>query len=89
MHVFLAETTINLAQLNANSGVNFRNIVLGIIGTLAVVVLAGRALGAFADERYGKLVTLLAAAIPVIGFCYFPDQTTSILKGLFTSIFGG
>lgn len=79
---------LHLAQLNAGSGTNFRNIILGIIGTFAVVVLAARALGAFADERYGKMVTLLAAAVPVFGFCYFPDQAVEILKGLWSSVFG-
>lgn len=73
-----------LAQLSANSGVAFRDIVLGILGTFTLVVLAARGLGAFADERYGKMVTLILAAVPVVGFCYFPDQTLAILKDMFT-----
>jgi hypothetical protein len=87
MSMVLAGTTV-LADLTATSATNFRNIILGIIGTLATVVLAARTLGAFADERYGKMVTLIAAAVPVIGFSYFPDQTVSILKGLFSTFTG-
>lgn len=84
----LAERVV-LAQLDSTSGTDARNIALGIIGTFAIVVLAARALAAFADERYGKMVTLIIAAIPVIGFAYFPDVTVNILKGLFTAFAGG
>jgi hypothetical protein len=84
----LAERVV-WAQLDSTSGTDARNIALGIIGTFAIVVLAARALAAFADERYGKMVTLIIAAIPVIGFAYFPDVTVNILKGLFTAFAGG
>lgn len=79
------ESAVVVAQLNASSGTALRDIALAIIGTFAVVVLAARSLAAFADERYGKLITLVLAAIPVIGFAYFPDVTVNILKGLFAS----
>jgi hypothetical protein len=82
------ESAVVLAQLNANSGTDARNIVLGIIGTFAVVVLAVRALGAFADDQYGKMITLLLASIPVFGFAYFPDSTVNIITGLFTAFTG-
>ncbi|MGH3701275.1 MAG: hypothetical protein ACRDQY_17790 [Pseudonocardiaceae bacterium] len=85
--MILTGTTV-LADLTANSATNFRNIILGLIGTFAIVVLAARSLGAFADERYGKMVTLIISAVPVFGFCYFPDQTVSVLKGLFTTFTG-
>jgi hypothetical protein len=88
MRIFSAET-MYYAQLTATSGVNFRNIILGIIGTLLVVVMAARGVGAYADQQYGKLVSIIAAAVPVAGFCYFPDQTIAIVKGLFTAFFGG
>jgi hypothetical protein len=45
--------------------------------------------GAYVDDRYGKILGLVAAAIPIIGFAYFPDVTVNILKGLFTSFAGG
>jgi hypothetical protein len=74
-----------VAQLSTSSGTALRDIALAIIGTFTVVILAARAAGALADERYGQLITLVLAAIPVIGFAYFPDVTVNILKGLFTS----
>lgn len=82
-----AEVTV-LAELTSTSATNVRNIALGIIGTLTIVVLAARSLGAFADDRYGQLVTLIMAAVPVAGFCYFPDETTALLKGLWQSFVG-
>ena len=78
-----------MAQINATSGTDLANILLGIIGTFIMVVLAARALAAFADERYGKMVTLIAAAIPIIGFAYLPDVTLNVLKALFTTFVGG
>lgn len=79
------EHAVLVAQLDATSGTDVRNIALGIIGTFAIVVLAARALASFADEQYGKMITLLLAAVPVFGFAYFPDVTVNILKGLFSA----
>jgi uncharacterized SAM-binding protein YcdF (DUF218 family) len=72
-----------VAQLSTTSGTLLRDIALAIIGTFTLVVLAGRALSALADEHYGKLVTLVLAAIPVIGFAYLPDVTAEVLIGLY------
>jgi len=85
--MILADIT-NLAQLNARSGIGLRDVVLGILGTLAILVLAGRAIAAFAGENYGKFVSLSGAGIFVFGICYFPDRTVDILKGLFGLFFG-
>ncbi|OLF07075.1 hypothetical protein [Actinophytocola xanthii] len=73
------------AQLTTSSGTGLRDIALAIIGTFTIVILTARAAGALADEQYGKLITLILASIPVIGFAYFPDTTVNILKGLFSS----
>jgi uncharacterized SAM-binding protein YcdF (DUF218 family) len=72
-----------LAQLSTTSGTLLRDIALAIIGTFTLVVLAGRALSALADEHYGKLITLVLAAIPVIGFAYLPDITAEVLVSLY------
>ena len=74
-----------VAQLSTSSGTGLRDIALAIIGTFTIVILAGRAAGALADERYGKLLWLVLGAIPVIGFAYFPDLSVSIIKSLFTA----
>lgn len=75
--------------LTPTSGQGLRDIALGIVGTFALVVLGVRALGAFADEKYGKIVTSFLAAVPIFGFVYFPDSTTALLKSLFTAFVGG
>jgi hypothetical protein len=81
-------TGMYLAQLTPESGSEIQRIALGIIGSLLVVVMAARGISAFADERYGKLFTIIIAAVPVAGFCYFPDETTALLTGLFTTFTG-
>ncbi|WP_378062101.1 hypothetical protein [Actinophytocola glycyrrhizae] len=86
LEVFVATAAPDVvAQLSTSSGTGLRDIALAIIGTFTIVILAGRAAGALADERYGKLLWLVLGAIPVIGFAYFPDLSVSIIKGLFTS----
>jgi hypothetical protein len=80
-----ASASVVLAQLSPTSGTAARDIALGIVGTLTMIMLAVRAFAAFAEERYGKVFTILLAAIPVFGFAYFPEATANIIKGLFTS----
>ena len=83
----VVENTVVLAQVSATSGTALRDIALGIIGTLTLIVMAARALGAYADEQFGKLIWLVVGAVPVIGFSYFPDATASLLTGVWTSFF--
>jgi hypothetical protein len=83
------ETTQYLAALSATSASGIATIALGIIGTFTIVLLAARSFAAYADDRHGKMVTLIVAAVPIFFFCYFPDQTVNILKTLGTTFFGG
>lgn len=84
----LVENGMVVAQLSATSGTLLRDIMLGIIGTLTLIVMAWRALGAYADEHFGKLFTIVAGAVLVFGFSYFPDTTASLLIGIWTSFLG-
>ncbi|TQM01675.1 hypothetical protein [Pseudonocardia kunmingensis] len=84
-----AVVSVYLAQLSPESGVPLQQIALGIIGSLLLVVMAARGVGAYADERYGKLFTIIIAAIPIAGFCYMPAETTELLRGLFATFTGG
>jgi hypothetical protein len=77
-----AEHAVNLAQLTATSLDPLKAIILPIIGAVLLIVLAARMVGAFAEEKYGRLPMLIIAAVPVAMACYFPDATLSILKGL-------
>ena len=42
-----------------------------------------------ADERYGKLFTIVIAAVPIAGFCFLPQETTELLQGLYETFTGG
>lgn len=77
------QQTMVLAQgLTPNSGTGLREIILGILGTLLIVVIAFRCFAAFTEERYGKMLGIIAAGIVVAGFVYFPSQAVGIFKGL-------
>jgi hypothetical protein len=78
-----------LAQLTPESGTEIQAIALGIIGSLLIVVMAARGVSAYADERYGKLFTIVIAAIPIAGFCFLPQETTELLRGLYETFTGG
>lgn len=86
LHV--VENGMVLAQLTATSGTLLRDIALGIIGTLTLIVLVARFFGALADEHYGKMWTAFLAAVPTFGFAYFPDTTASLLVSVFSAFFG-
>jgi hypothetical protein len=86
--LFLApppEPVMLLAQLTSTSGVNLRDIILAFIGTWIILVMAWHALSALASQEYGKLITMLLVALPVIAFAYFPDASMNVLRGLVAS----
>jgi hypothetical protein len=85
----LTATTTWLADITPNTGHQLRDVMLGIVGTFALVVMAARALAAFADERYGKMITVFLGAVPIFGMAYFPDQVISILTGLWSTFTKG
>lgn len=76
------QTMLLAQQLTENSGTQLRSIILGILGTLLIVVIAFRCFAAFTEERYGKMLGIVAAGIVVAGFVYFPSQAVGIFKGL-------
>lgn len=78
-----------LAALTPNSGQQITSTVLGIVASLALAVLGARLLTQFVDDRYGKMIAAIGGGALVIGVCVFPDVAMNVLKGLFTSVFGG
>lgn len=84
-----AADTLHFAQLTENSGNRLRDIVLGIVGALVLAFMAARMLGAYADDRYGKMLGLFAAGALIAGIASFPDTAMQVLQGLFTTVFGG
>lgn len=85
----VAENGLVLAQLTANSGNALRDIVLGIVASLAVAILGALLLKAFGEQRHGQMIGIFLAGAVVVGSAVFPDQTMSVLGGLFSSVFGG
>lgn len=90
MSTHLVAEAVPLAQagLTANSADQFTKIILGIIGSLFLLVLGGRMLAAYGEERWGKMLSLLGGGIVVAGVCYTPDAVVSVLRGLFSTFVG-
>lgn len=90
MNTVMMASDIVLAQgLNPQAGINLQNLILPIIGAVLVIIIGARALGALVDEKYGKMVSLVAAAVVPALFIFVPDQGIAVLKGLSSLLFGG
>ena len=84
----LFEHVVYVAQLTGSTGIGLRNAILNILGTFLVAIIAARALSQFADEKYGKMITMLFAGAVVAGICYFPDQAIGLLKSIWSAAVG-
>jgi hypothetical protein len=78
-----------LADITAQSGSSLKTAILGICGTIFVIILAAKTLSAWAEEKYGKMVTLLVAGAVVAFVLFFPDQAVTVLKNIGSSIGSG
>lgn len=88
-HQVVDPVVIAQGALNPQSGSGLAHIALGIIGSFILVILSFRALSAYADERFGKIVTSFLAAVPVFGFAYLPEETSNLLSSLWSTFVGG
>lgn len=86
--MIVAEVMAQGGGITAQSAEGLKTIALGIIGTLTVILMAGRMLASYAEERYGKMISLVVGGAAVAGVAYFPDTALSILKGLFSTTTG-
>lgn len=86
--MIVAEVMAQGGGITAQSGEGLKNVVLGIIGSLLLIVMAGRMLASYTEERYGKMISLVAGGAAVAGVVYFPDTAISIVKGLFSQFTG-
>lgn len=75
--------------MEVTDGSSLKDWVLVFAGNIFIVVLAIRAVGHYAKREWGELVTSLLAAVFIAGVIYANDQTMTILKNIFTMIFGG
>jgi hypothetical protein len=83
------ESVRYLADLTTQTGVSLQGVILAICGTILGALIGIRALAAWAEDKHGKMATLILAAAVVAGFCYFPAETMEMLKALFTSATSG
>ena len=78
-----------LADLTTQTGVSLQGVVLAICGTILGALIGIRALAAWAEDKHGKMATLILAGAVVAGFCYFPAESMNMLKSLYTSATSG
>jgi len=70
------------------TGQAVKTAILLILGNVFIVLLAVRAVGAWARKEWGELVALVVGAVVVAGFIYFPDQIVNLLKTVYTQLTG-
>ena len=78
-----------LADLTTQTGVSLQGVILAICGTILGALIGIRALAAWAEDKHGKMATLILAGAVVAGFCYFPAESMEMLKALYTSATSG
>ncbi|MBF6050153.1 hypothetical protein GO001_34125 [Streptomyces sp. NRRL B-1677] len=70
------------------TGDGLKKWVLVVAGNLFIAVLAARLVGCFMKKDWGEMITMFAAAVLVVGFVYFPDQTVELLKTIWQTVVG-
>ena len=83
------EPVLYLADLTTQTGVSLQGVILAICGTILGALIGIRALAAWAEDKHGKMATLILAGAVVAGFCYFPAESMEMLKSLYTSATSG
>ena len=78
-----------LADLTTQTGVSLQGVILAICGTILGALIGIRALSAWAEDKHGKMATLILAGAVVAGFCYFPAESMEMLKSLYSSATSG
>ena len=78
-----------LADLTTQTGVRLQGVILAICGTILGALIGIRALAAWAEDKHGKMATLILAGAVVAGFCYFPAESMEMLKSLYSSATSG
>ena len=83
------ERVTYLADLTTQTGVSLQGVILAICGTILGALIGIRALSAWAEDKHGKMATLILAGAVVAGFCYFPAESMEMLKSLYSSATSG
>ena len=67
---------------------DFKTLVLTIVGNIFIVVFVIRAFGAYMQKERGEMIQEVIYATVFVGFIYFTDQVIGILKVLWNLTFG-
>jgi hypothetical protein len=70
------------------TGADLKDLVLLLAGNFFAMILTVRAVGHFARRDWGEFTAMIIAAIVVVGFVYFPDQSIGALKSVWTTFLG-
>jgi len=71
------------------TGVAVKDAVLTLAGNVFIIIFIIRTVGAFAKKEWGELVVNFLAGIIIAGFVYFTDSSVTVLKTIWSLIFGG
>lgn len=81
-------STLVAAAGDLPDGVAVKDWVLLLAGNIFIIIFVIRAIGAFAKKEWGELVVNFLAGIVIAGFVYFTDSSITVLKSIWTTIFG-
>ncbi|MGM1062050.1 hypothetical protein [Saccharothrix sp. Mg75] len=85
-------TALDLAQTQPLQQVNLdgiKNAIFALLGVLLMIVLGVRAFWSYMEDKPGKMVAQIVAALGCGVFVFFPDTAENILKGVIQSVIGG
>ena len=68
---------------------DMKNVVLGIVGNVILIILVVRAAADYGKRDWGGMITNDIFGVVVGFFVWFNDQSVALLKHLGTLIFGG
>ncbi|ALG06375.1 hypothetical protein [Kibdelosporangium phytohabitans] len=77
-----------LAQ-SLSTGVSLRDWILAVVGTFVIVLAVFRLVGAWLENAYGRMASIIVAAVVVGGFCFFPNQAITFIKSLWNLFMQG
>lgn len=85
-------SALELAQTQPLQQVNLDGIkqaIFTLLGVLLMIVLGVRAFWSYMEDKPGKMVAQIIAALGCGVFVFFPDTAENILKGVIQSVVGG
>ncbi|MEV7418981.1 hypothetical protein [Streptomyces sp. NPDC089919] len=79
---------MHATTLALTTGSELRNWILAVAGNLFAAILAVRAVGYFIKDEWGKMITLVVAAVFVGAMIWLPDEMRTLLTGVWGKVAG-